>query len=136
MARSSKSNLSIAFVVDSVQRASCAKANEQLQEILADLSDLGLEGSISSVVVLANKQDMEDAMPLSELEAVLKINGLGQPPVSLLGVSAKTGQGVPAALNSLVRQQGVRRADTNQLVQADLGTAKAKFCVRQSVRHV
>ncbi|KAK8476585.1 hypothetical protein V6N11_008344 [Hibiscus sabdariffa] len=84
------------FVVDSSDRQRISEARKELHWALADN-----ELANAAVLVLANKQDLPDAMPASQIADKLGLHCLGQRPWFIQNVSAYTGQGLYEGLHWL-----------------------------------
>eukprot|EP01087_Luapelamoeba_hula_P020302 TRINITY_DN690_c2_g1_i1.p1 TRINITY_DN690_c2_g1~~TRINITY_DN690_c2_g1_i1.p1 ORF type:complete len:191 (+),score=36.26 TRINITY_DN690_c2_g1_i1:45-575(+) len=88
----------IIFVVDSADRARIPEAAETLNHMLKDAE---LENS--SVLVLANKQDLPGAMTVSELTDKLGMHSLRGNKWFVQGTCAKTGDGMYEGMDWLSR---------------------------------
>ncbi|XP_031288060.1 ADP-ribosylation factor 1-like isoform X2 [Pistacia vera] len=93
------------FVVDSKDRERISEARNELHRILGDN-----ELSRATVLVLANKQDFQDAMPASEVADKLGLHSLGQRRWYIQSTSATSGQGLYEGLDWLSNNITVKDA--------------------------
>ncbi|KAK0583564.1 hypothetical protein LWI29_038239 [Acer saccharum] len=97
------------FVVDSNDRERIPEARNELHRILQDE-----ELSNAALLVFANKQDIPDAMPASEIADKLGLYSLGQRCWYIQSTSASSGEGLCKGLdwlsNSISRKEGSKNA--------------------------
>ncbi|CAN1307550.1 Probable ADP-ribosylation factor At2g15310 [Linum perenne] len=86
----------LVFVVDSNDRDRVSEARNELHRILTDV-----ELRDSALLVFANKQDFEGAMPASEIAHKLGLHSLGQRQWFVQCSSATSGEGLYEGLNWL-----------------------------------
>lgn len=86
----------LVYVLDSTDAARLPEAMEELTNILRDPNMVDVP-----FLVLANKQDVSDALPLLEIRNRLGLERFQDHCWELLACSAITGQGLPEALKSL-----------------------------------
>lgn len=87
----------LVYVLDSTDEARLPEAVAELEEVLEDPNMVGVP-----FLVLANKQEMPDALPLLEIKNRLGLERFQDRCWELLACSALTGQGLPEALQSLL----------------------------------
>nr|XP_004659936.1 ADP-ribosylation factor-like protein 11 [Jaculus jaculus] len=86
----------LVYVVDSTDEARLPEAVAELKKVLRDPNMVRVP-----FLVLANKQEAPDALPLLEIKNRLGLEGLRHHCWELRACSALTGQGLPEALRSL-----------------------------------
>ncbi|XP_017971661.1 PREDICTED: ADP-ribosylation factor 1 isoform X2 [Theobroma cacao] len=86
----------VIFVVDSTDRERISEARNELHWILSDN-----ELANASLLVFANKQDLQNAMTSSEVADKLGLHCLGQRPWYIQGTSAHSGCGLYEGLDWL-----------------------------------
>lgn len=86
----------LVYVLDSTDEARLPEAAAELKEVLEDPNMTGVP-----FLVLANKQEAPDALPLHEVRHRLDLDGFQDHCWELQACSALTGQGLPEALQSL-----------------------------------
>ncbi|KAI3755423.1 hypothetical protein L1987_55221 [Smallanthus sonchifolius] len=91
-----RSTHALIFVVDSNNKQRIYQAQNELQRLLNEdeLSD-------ATILVFANKQDLPNAMNVSEIADKLKLNTISQRRWHIQGTSAKTGHGLYEGLRWL-----------------------------------
>jgi ADP-ribosylation factor 1/2 len=87
----------IIFVVDSTDRVRIGEAKEELQQMLKEeqLKDVTL-------VVLANKKDLPNAMSINEITELLGLHSLGSRKWHIQATCATTGKGLHQGMDQLV----------------------------------
>ncbi|MFX0065949.1 MAG: ADP-ribosylation factor family protein [Candidatus Hermodarchaeota archaeon] len=93
--------LGVIYVVDSADTGRLQEAKEELWKYVVENSQLDQQVSI---LVLANKQDLPNALPAREVAIALDLERLDRQRYALFPVSAKTGFNIDEALKWLAQQ--------------------------------
>lgn len=86
------------YVVDSCDRPRIPDATAELLTVLNNVNMAGVP-----FLILANKQDLSDALSTQELVKVLKLQNYDDRPWEIQGCSAYTGEGLIEAVNAVLR---------------------------------
>lgn len=86
------------YVVDSSDKARIPDATAELLTVLNNVNMAGIP-----FLVIANKQDVPDALSTEELVNMLKLENYDDRPWEIEGCSAYTGEGLMDAVNSVLR---------------------------------
>ncbi|KAG8585071.1 hypothetical protein GDO81_004883 [Engystomops pustulosus] len=86
------------YVVDSTEKVRVQDATAELLSILNNENMAGVP-----FLVLANKQDLPEAMSTSELVNILKLENYDDRAWEIQGCSAHTGEGLPEMVNAVLR---------------------------------
>jgi len=92
------------YVVDSSDVGRMEEAKTEFQRIVTDN-----EMQEAVVLVLANKQDMEQALPAEEVGSLLEVGQLEGRCLSIRGVCAKDGQGLVESIDWMAQEINTRR---------------------------
>lgn len=107
------------FVIDSNDRDRIEIARDELRQAF-DLED---DGQQTAMLVLANKQDLPNAMPVAEMTEKLQLNTIRDREWYIQGCSVVTGDGIYDGLDWIAQRQP-RQATTNRQISLKKPTKK------------
>jgi len=95
----------LVYVIDSADRARLEEVNQELSKLLTE------EDKLAGVplLVMANKQDLLSALSAADISVGLNLTAIRDRPWQIQACSAKSGEGVQAGFEWLVKCVGDRK---------------------------